>query len=253
MDVPGQPALDHGPSPPSINLPTPSTAMAIGAHPDDVEFGCGATLAKWAASGCVVHHLVLTDGSKGSWNPKIDTGQLITRRQGEQREAAGALGATGEVVFLGAIDGELEATLANRAMVASWIRKWRPDVVIGHDPWRRYRLHPDHRAAGYLAAEGIVAARDPHFFPDQKIAPHRPEHLLLFEADTIDHVEDVSSFVEQKLRALECHQSQFETTMGTATAEGLAPFRLAVRSRLAEHGFAFALAAAESYKRISDL
>ncbi|MEY2446664.1 MAG: hypothetical protein QOH79_140, partial [Acidimicrobiaceae bacterium] len=55
------------------DLPTPVSALAIAAHPDDVEFGCGGTLAKWAASGCVVHHLVCTDGSKGSWDPTEDT------------------------------------------------------------------------------------------------------------------------------------------------------------------------------------
>ena len=58
--------------PVTVNLPIPSSALAIGAHPDDIEFGCGATLAKWADAGCRVHHLVLTDGSKGSWDPDED-------------------------------------------------------------------------------------------------------------------------------------------------------------------------------------
>jgi LmbE family N-acetylglucosaminyl deacetylase len=48
----------------TTDLPTPRSALAIGAHPDDVEFGCGGLLAKWAADGCIVHHLVCTDGSK---------------------------------------------------------------------------------------------------------------------------------------------------------------------------------------------
>ena len=84
-----------------LNLdPVPSSAMAIVAHPDDAEFQCGATLAKWAAAGCVVHHLVLTDGSKGSWDVAEDTAALVKTRQAEQRAAAHALGATGEQVFL---------------------------------------------------------------------------------------------------------------------------------------------------------
>ena len=53
--------------------------------------GAGATLAKWAASGCVVHHLVCTDGSKGTWDPEADTAQLVELRQREQRAAAAAL------------------------------------------------------------------------------------------------------------------------------------------------------------------
>ena len=67
---PGQPALTSAAY--SHNLEIPATALAIGAHPDDVEFGCGATLAKWADAGCVVHHLICTDGSKGTWNPDAD-------------------------------------------------------------------------------------------------------------------------------------------------------------------------------------
>ena len=67
------------------NLPVPERALAIGAHPDDIEFGCGATLAKWAAQGCVVHHLVCTDGSKGTWAPHAATAALVVTRQREQR------------------------------------------------------------------------------------------------------------------------------------------------------------------------
>ena len=115
-----------------------------------------------------------TDGSKGTWDAAADVAALVATRQAEQRAAAGALGATGEVVFLGRVDGELEADLATRAEVARWIRVLRPDVVLGHDPWKRYRLHPDHRHAGFLAVDGVVAARDPHFFPDQGIAPPPP-------------------------------------------------------------------------------
>ncbi|MFZ2440855.1 MAG: PIG-L family deacetylase, partial [Ilumatobacteraceae bacterium] len=83
---PGQP--DPSPSLISHDLPTPTSALAIGAHPDDVEFGCGATLAKWAAAGCLVHHLVLTDGSKGTWNASADVATLIATRRHEQRAAA---------------------------------------------------------------------------------------------------------------------------------------------------------------------
>ncbi|HEX9547516.1 MAG TPA: PIG-L family deacetylase, partial [Acidimicrobiales bacterium] len=53
----------------SLNLETPARALAVAAHPDDVEFGCGATLAKWARAGCQIHHLICTDGAKGSWDP----------------------------------------------------------------------------------------------------------------------------------------------------------------------------------------
>ena len=242
----------------SVNLATPASALAIAAHPDDVEFGCGGTLAKWAASGCVVHHLVCTDGSKGSWDPSDDIEALIALRQDEQRAAAKALGATGEVVFLGHVDGELQSGLDERAEVARVIRELTPEVVLGHDPWRRYRLHPDHRNAGFLAVEGIVAARDPHFYPEQGIAHWRPSTLLLWEADEVDHVEDVTPFVDTKLAALLEHRTQLRSTMHIEvdTDEEQAQreqFARRVRDRLATFGRTAGVAYGEGFKRIADL
>jgi LmbE family N-acetylglucosaminyl deacetylase len=239
-----------------LNLPTPSSALAIGAHPDDVEFGCGATLARWAAEGCVVSHLICTDGSKGSWDPLEDVAKLVARRQDEQRAAAAALGATGSVVFLDWPDGELEAGVRQRWQVAYWIRRLRPQVVLGHDPWRRYRLHPDHRNAGFLTVDGIVAARDPHFFPEQHVEPWRPQHLLLWEADEIDHVEDADGHVDAKLRALLAHESQFRSThdiTDTTDESQVAAFRERVVGRLARHGATAGLALGEGFKRIDRL
>lgn len=195
------------------DLPIPRRALAIAAHPDDVEFECGATLAKWSAHGCEVHHLICTDGSKGTWDEHADTVALVGIRQEEQREAALRLGATGEVHFLNEVDGELTAELPIRREVARIIRETRPNVVIGHDPWKRWRLHPDHRNAGFLAVEGIVAARDPFFFPELGLERHRPDTLLLFETDEPNHVEDATGFVDPKIHALLAHESQFETTM----------------------------------------
>src|SRR3989440_11224943 len=82
------------------DLPTPARALAIGAHPDDVEFGCGATLAKWAEAGAEVRLLVLTDGSKGTWDPTADLGALVATRRREQVASAALLGLAG-VGFLG--------------------------------------------------------------------------------------------------------------------------------------------------------
>jgi LmbE family N-acetylglucosaminyl deacetylase len=234
--------------------PAPSSALAIGAHPDDIEFGCGATLAKWAAAGCTVHHLVLTDGSKGTWDVGAHTPTLVARRQQEQQAAAAALGARGEVVFLHQVDGELDSGLELRSEVARVIRWLQPEVVLGHDPWRRYRLHPDHRHAGWLTVDGVVAARDPHFFPEHGLPHHRPAWLLLFEADEPNHVEDVAGFVDTKLEALLAHESQLESTMGIGPGDdgpALDAFRARVRTKLAEHGRLAALAEAEAFHRMS--
>ncbi len=238
------------------NLPTPARALAIGAHPDDIEFGCGATLAKWAAAGCVVSHLVCTDGSKGTWDARQDPSELVVMRQHEQRAAAKAVGASGDVVFLGWTDGELESGLRQRWEVAYWIRRLRPDVVLGHDPWRRYRLHPDHRHAGFLAVEGIVAARDPLFFPEQNLPHHRPSALLLFEADEPDHVEDVTGYADAKLAALFAHESQFRSTMEIESDDDGAQrqtFVDRIRGRLAESGALIGVAEGEAFKSILEL
>jgi LmbE family N-acetylglucosaminyl deacetylase len=239
-----------------VSLETPGVALAVAAHPDDVEFGCGGTLAKWAAGGCQIHHLVCTDGSKGSWDPTEDVAELVATRQVEQRAAARALGATGHVVFLGEVDGELAAGLDQRRRVALVIREVRPEVLLAHDPWKRWRLHPDHRAAGFLAVDSVVAARDPHFYPEQGLAPHRPAHLLLFEADEVDQVEDVSGFADRKVAALLEHRSQFRSTHAIddpEDVEQVARFTRRVEERLAEVGRSAGLAFGEGFKRIDRL
>jgi 2-phospho-L-lactate guanylyltransferase len=239
-----------------LDLPIPRSALAIAAHPDDVEFQCGATFAKWAAHGCVLHHLICTDGSKGSWDVQADTSALVTVRRREQRAAADALGSRGEVRYLGAVDGELEQTRANVDAIARIIRELRPEVVLTHDPWRRWRLHPDHRNAGFLACDAVVAARDPHFFADHGIAHHRPDALLLFETEEPDHVEDVTGHEDPKVAALLAHVSQFETTMKIDPpddAQGRAAFDARVRDELARTGRLVGVRSAEAFRRLRDL
>ena len=156
------------------------------------------------------------------------------------------------------VDGELDAIRPVRAQVCSVIRRLRPTVVLGHDPWKRYRLHPDHRAAGQLCIDGIVAARDPFFHPEQLVegvTPHRPEALLLFEPDEINHHEAVDEQdVAAKLAALEAHTTQMETTHFYKVGDGdpLTGFRDGQRARLAAAGAAAGVPLAEAYHLIVD-
>jgi LmbE family N-acetylglucosaminyl deacetylase len=236
------------------DLETPGCALAVGAHPDDVEFGCGATLAKWAAAGCRIHHLVLTDGAKGSWDPDQDPAALVAVRQAEQRRAAEVLGG-GEVGFLGLPDGELRNGVREQWEVARAIRSVRPDVVLGHDPWRRYRLHPDHRNAGFILTDAVVAARDPLFFADLSLEPHRPGALLLWEADEPNHVEEVSSFAATKVEALLAHESQHRSTMGIGPSNGpdsTAAFGRRVIDQLAAHGSLAGIECGEAFHLVVD-
>ncbi|HTK15969.1 MAG TPA: PIG-L deacetylase family protein [Acidimicrobiia bacterium] len=237
-----------------FDLPVPRRVLAIGAHSDDIEFGCAATLAKWSDAGAEVHLLVCTDGSKGTWDPRADLTALVARREDEQRDAAKILGAI-DVRFLRRIDGELVNDLATRAEVCAAIREVKPDVVLGHDPWQAYRLHPDHLEAGRLAVDGIVAARDPHFFTDQDLAPHRPQTLLLFEAARVEHLERVEGYLDRKVASLLAHRSQWRSTMGIDAAPDTeqAAFVAGVHEAAQTAGLRGGFRAAEAYARIDGL
>ncbi len=249
----------------TIDLPVPSVALAVGAHPDDIEFGAGATLAKWAAAGCVVHHVVLTDGSKGTWDPSADLGALVAARLEECRRAAVVLAggdeaAADRVHALGYVDGELTNGPDERRAVARVIRTVGPDVLLAHDPWRRYRLHPDHRAAGFLTIDALVAARDPHFLPELGLPPHRPDALLLWEADLPNHVERLAGVGGVKVEALLCHASQHETTMGVGPGgdegqrnPGQDVFASRIAWQLAQHGAVAGLDGGEAFHLIDQL
>jgi LmbE family N-acetylglucosaminyl deacetylase len=197
-------------------------ALALGAHPDDVELQAGGTLAAWAKHGVHVELACFTAGEKGTSDPAADPisaspaeieacqARLAAVRRAEAEAAAAALGAAG-VHFLGAVDGELEVTMALRLAVARLVRTVRPDVVLGHDPWRRWLLHPDHRAAGLLTVDGVVAARDPLYAPGlaaEGLAAHRPHTVLLFGTDTPDELVEVTATIDAKLASVAAHASQ---------------------------------------------
>jgi len=241
-----------------VDLPTPDRVLAIGAHPDDIEFGCGATLAKWADAGAEVHLFVCTDGSKGTWDPGADLEQLTAAREEEQRAAAHVLGAAG-IRFLRRVDGELVNDEPARSALTLAIRDLTPDVVLSHDPWLPYRLHPDHQAAGHLAVHAIVAARDPHFFPEHGLKPHRPGTLLLFEPARVDHLERVFDHLHRKTDALLAHRSQWRSTMGIDETDAeqrdgqRAAFVTGIHDEARTAGLRGGLRAAEAFARIDAL
>lgn len=233
-------------------LETPRRVLAIGAHPDDIEFGAGGTLAKWSDAAAHITMLIVTDGSKGSWDPSVDPADLVRRRFEEQRTAAHTLGAA-TVLRLDEVDGELEYTPQLRLEIARQIRINQPDVVLSHDPWQRYQMHPDHRATGFAVTDGIVSARDHLFHPELGVAAYRPAALLLWSADAPDHYEPIESTVERKIAALMCHTSQGTTTMGGAETGDVArdAFAEKIRKRAADTGAAHGLGMVEAFKRIA--
>lgn len=234
-------------------LAVPARVLTFGAHPDDAEFGAGATLARWAKHGASVTMCILTDGSKGSWDASIPAADLVETRKREQALAAATIGAT-EVIHLNSVDGDLEHSIALRDELAAIIRRTRPDVVLTHDPWQRYQLHPDHRATGRAALDAVVAAREPRALPDSPIPAHRPSAILLWSADEPDHAEPIpAAAFDTKVEALLSHASQSETTMGGAgdADAARAAFIDKLRSHHERAGGAFGLGPAETFKRIT--
>jgi LmbE family N-acetylglucosaminyl deacetylase len=190
------------------------TVLVIGAHPDDPEFGCAATIAKWAAQGHLIDYVILTSGDKGSHDPAMHPGRVAALREVEQRGAALELGVR-SVQFLHYPDGLLENTLDLRRHVCGIIRQLKPDILLAIDPWRRYQLHPDHRAAGQVALDAVYAAREWYIFPEQltELEPWRVHDIYLYWTDAADHWEDVSESMDKRIRALVHHDSQVNGRM----------------------------------------
>jgi LmbE family N-acetylglucosaminyl deacetylase len=131
-------------------------------------------------------------------------------RQEEQLDAAGELG-VGQVLFLQNNDGELEVNLERRKVLTRIIREHQPEVLLTHDPWMRYQLHPDHRASGTLALDAVISARDPLYFSEQiqeGLKPCRVKRALLFASDQPDFWVDIGGTIDKKINALGRHQSQ---------------------------------------------
>jgi LmbE family N-acetylglucosaminyl deacetylase len=188
----------------------PRRAMAIFAHPDDVDFGCSGTIALWTKQGVHVTYCLITSGNKGTHDLKMAPERIAAIREKEQEEAGRRAGAS-EFVFLRHDDGETEVSMALRGEVCEQIRIHKPDLVFCPDPWRVYQMHPDHRVAGWAALDGVIAARDHLFFPEQLtngLAHHRVSRVLMFGTADPNVWFDISSTMKTKIRALQAHESQ---------------------------------------------
>jgi LmbE family N-acetylglucosaminyl deacetylase len=211
-------------------------ALVIAAHPDDAEFTSGGTIAKLVREQWEVRYVVCTDGDKGSLDSAVSPRALAAIRQQEQRAAAAVLGVA-DVLFLGHSDGTLTATPTLVVELARVIRQDRPDRLLAWDPWRRYQLHPDHRAAGLAALDAVLAAGNPHYFPEQldPTRAYRVEEVLLFGTDQPNDWVDINETFAQKIAAIEEHRSQVDNI--DAVAERMQQCN---REMGAANGFAYA-------------
>lgn len=219
-------------------------ALAVCAHPDDLEFFCGGSTVAMVRDGWDVALAIATDGDRGTHDPAVSRESLAALRREESRRAGQILGLSG-IVFLGKEDGELHADRSLRRDLARVYRQIRPDRLITFDPWRRYELHPDHRAVGFAALDARLAARLPHYYSDllrDGLEPCTIAEILLFSTDAPDYYIDISSAFDTKLSALGQHRSQWESIWDD-TARSLRQEAKSVGKR---SGYAMA----EAFKRI---
>ncbi|MDX2160693.1 MAG: PIG-L deacetylase family protein [bacterium] len=191
--------------------------MGIFAHPDDPEFFCGGTFARWAREGAQITFVLATSGDKGSDDPAMTPERLTLIREDEERCAAAVLGVR-EVVFLRYPDGALQPSLALRKDIVRQIRLRKPDIVVTNDPtvyWFGSRgiNHADHRAIGEAALDAVYpAARDRLYFPellhDEGLEPHKVSQVYLVRSAQATVKIDVTAFIETKIAALREHKSQ---------------------------------------------
>jgi len=200
------------------NWETPQNILVVLAHPDDPEFFCGATLARWARLGHHITYQLLTCGDKGfnaSTPADMTPDALCAIRHEEQREAAKVIGVE-TVHFMDCKDGYLVPDLDLRRDIVRVIRRYRPDVLVTCDPqtlFAGYGInHPDHRAAGQATMDAVFpAAGSPVFFPELLIEgypPHMPREIWCSLTTQPNVTMDVTETWPVKLEALLHHKTQ---------------------------------------------
>lgn len=196
----------------------PESAMVVAAHPDDIEFTCAGTLARWARAGARLGYVLCTSGESGIDDLAVSRERAAEIREGEQRAAAEVVGAE-NVAFLRLPDGLLEPTLELRKRLIREIRRFRPEVFICGDPtvvWMgpTFLNHPDHRAAASAALDAAwPAAGQVSLFPEMReegLKAHRPRKIYVtgWMQPGADHFVDIGETIDVKIAALRAHASQ---------------------------------------------
>ena len=195
---------------------TPARALVVAAHPDDIEFGCAGTVARWVREGAHVTYVLVTNGAAGSSDPEMTRERLAELREAEARAAAKVVGVD-HVEFLGYEDGLLEPTLEVREKIVRLIRRVRPEVVVTTDPTTRYFAdryinHPDHRAAGEATLAAVIPGSDTRLaYPElleEGLEPVKLTGVWLMMNMEPNLVVDIGEFIDKKIESLVCHVTQ---------------------------------------------
>src|SRR5688572_14632974 len=197
---------------------TPQNILVILAHPDDPEFFCGGTLAKWARAGHHITYQLLTCGDKGfneATSAEMTPDALCAIRHEEQHAAAKVIGAEA-VHIMDQPDGYLVPDLELRCKVVRAIRKFKPDVLMTCDPQNLFATyginHPDHRAAGQVVLDAVFpAAGNKAYFPDLLVEgyePHMPKEVWCSLTYQPNITVDVTETWIVKMEAILKHTTQ---------------------------------------------
>jgi LmbE family N-acetylglucosaminyl deacetylase len=219
--------------------------LVVTAHPDDVDFGAGGTVATWVKAGVEVAYCIVTDGDAGGSDRSISRADMATLRRQEQRAAAAELGVT-DVTFLGFPDGRLVPSMDLRRDISRVVRQYRPDRLLSQSPERNWdrigASHPDHLAAGEAAlCAAYPDARNPFAHPElleEGLEPYSVKEVWLMASLRANRAVDTTDAFDQKVSGLRRHVSQVghEADLGdrlrgwaegSAQAAGLGPGRLA--------------------------
>lgn len=209
------------------------TILSIGAHPDDIEIGCGGTELVLKQQGCRIIHVIVTSGEEGGRG--ISKDELMLQREAEAQHSAKVIGAD-EVIFLRYPDSLTSYDTAMKMRIIALIRKYKPDVVFTHAASDAF---PDHQVVHHLSMSALTAAGGP-WCPDVIGNPHVVSYVYGYEVwhpiQKFQLVVAIESVIDTKLQALACHQSQINDIDYIAAVKGLAAYRgvMAMRSRYAE-------------------
>jgi LmbE family N-acetylglucosaminyl deacetylase len=203
-----------------------SRALAVVAHPDDLEYGASGAVARWTATGRAVTYLLVTRGEAGiDTIPPAKCGPL---REAEQRAAARTVGVD-VVEFLDHADGTVEYGPALRGDIAHAIRRHRPEVVVTgnhRDVWSGGNLNtPDHRAVGQAAIDAVADAGNRWLFPEPGLAPWSGVRwVAVSDSPEAGHAVDIGATFDRAVASLQAHASYLRA-LGGAMADADAVLR----------------------------
>ena len=198
------------------NTYTPESVLAVFAHPDDIEFGCVGTIARWVQEGARAAYVLVTSGDVGIAKPGMTKAKAAEIREAETLAAAKVVGVD-DVTFFGVGDGMVENTMELRKRVVREIRRFQPEVVICGDPTMLFTPrgginHPDHRAVGGAAVDAVFpAAGQPNLFEElaeEGLSAHKVRKVFVSTWGEGATFINISDTIDLKIKALKEHVSQ---------------------------------------------